>query len=668
MNLERLLKAGKSLGIVALVVIAYWAGTRSGKGPGDAADRTGPESLPAPATMADHDLMNHAETVWTCVMHRQILRSEPGQCPICSMELVPIEDEQESGSSTDRLVMSEDAKRLAEIVTTEVTRKFVTAQIRMVGKVDYDETRVKSISAWVPGRIDRLYVDYTGVEVKKGEHLVMLYSPEFLTAQEELLQAKQWAEREGSEGSEILRRSDKRRLKSAREKLRLWGLSADQIHDIEERGEAQDHMEINSPTGGVVVHKGVQEGEYVKTGTHLYTIADLSRVWVKLDAYESDLAWLHYGQNVEIEIEASPGQIFHGRISFIDPLVDPSTRTVKVRVNVDNSSGSLKPEMFVRAVVYSNVAQGGKVMDPNLAGKWIGPMHPEILSDEPGQCPICNMDLVKAEDLGYVSAEDETAKPLVVPATAVLRTGRRAVVYIQVPNQDRPTFEGREVTLGQRAGDYYIIREGLAEGERVVVHGNFKIDSALQIQAKPSMMSMPAEIAGPVHRGGADFRGALAMIYSAYLEAQNSLGKDNLASAAEALASLAEHVGHVDSNLISGTLLVTWTTLGGDLADRARAASESGTIESIRREFDTISEILLKLEEIFGHGGETTFIEAFCPMAFDGRGARWLQTSGELLNPYYGSAMPTCGVVKTELEAHPEPKATGPAGAHQHQH
>ena len=251
---------------------------------------------------------------------------------------------------------------------------------------------------------------------------------------------------------------------------------------------AEDHVTLYAPRGGIIVGKLLQQGDYVKTGERIYTIADLSRVWVKLKAYESDLPWLRYGQHVTFVAEAYPGEEFRGRISFVDPILDAMTRTVSVRVNVDNSDMRLKPGMFVRADVRSRLTKGGKVIEPDLAGKMMCPMHPEIVSDKAGQCDICGMDLVSVKELGFVAASEGTP-PLVVPVTAPLVTGKRAVVYVEVPGQEQPTFEGREIHLGPRAGDYYVVLQGLKEGERVVTNGAFKIDSALQIIARPSMMS-----------------------------------------------------------------------------------------------------------------------------------------------------------------------------------
>ncbi len=449
----------------------------------------------------EHDTVAETQandTIWTCSMHPQVRMPEPGQCPICFMDLIPLqEDDVDLGPR--QLRMSKEAVALAEIQTTPVRRQYVARPVRMVGKVDYDETRLATITARVPGRLDRLFVDYTGVRVREGDHLVKIYSPELIVAQQELLLAHRSAERAAERGD--TRSHSPLRAQSvqlAEEKLRLLGVLDRQIEEIVQRGSPSDHLTIYAPLGGVVVERHATEGMYVETGTNIYTIADLSQVWVFLDAYESDISWLRFGQDVEFTSVSHPGEVFRGRIAFIDPVLNERTRTVRVRVNVPNPEGKLKPGMFVRALARSRLAQGGKVYDASLAGKWISPMHPEIVKDGPGQCDICGMDLVPAEELGFIAPEEPEEAPLVIPATAPLITGQRAVVYVRLPDPgpDReadghggPVFEGREVTLGPRAGDCYLVRHGLEEGERVVTQGNFKLDSELQIQAGPGTMA-----------------------------------------------------------------------------------------------------------------------------------------------------------------------------------
>ncbi len=470
----RLIKWG--IGILALIAVGFLLGYLAFSG----------ERTSAAVPGVDED---EGSQQWYCSMHPQIIREGPGLCPICEMDLIRMPEDMAEKASPRELAVSEAAAELMEIQTTPVERRAAAVDVRMVGKVDYDETRVKAITAWAPGRIDRLFVDFTGTRVAKGDHLVNLYSPELISAQAELLQAARAASRTGEETSEYLRGSTQATLEATREKLRLLGLRAEQIESIEETGEPVTHVTIYSPIGGIVIEKTATEGMYVSTGSHIYTVADLSEVWVMLDAYESDLPWIRYGQEVRFTAEAFPGEVFAGWISFISPTLNPKTRTVKVRVEVSNADERLKPDMFVRAVVESMVAQEGKVMDPNMAGQWICPMHPSVVADEAGDCTICGMDLVTTESLGYVAAEPAEQLPLVIPASAPLITGKRAVVYVAVPDREYPTFVGREVVLGPRAGNWYIIEEGLAEGERVVTNGNFKIDSALQIQAKPSMMN-----------------------------------------------------------------------------------------------------------------------------------------------------------------------------------
>jgi Cu(I)/Ag(I) efflux system membrane fusion protein len=440
--------------------------------------------------------------MWTCSMHPQIHQPKPGKCPICFMDLVPVSDETAATDGNERQIsFSPEAVKLMEIQTTQVERKFVEAQINMVGKVDYDESAVKYITAWAPGRIDRLYVDFTGIQVKKGDHMVYLYSPELISAQAELLQAIDAQKKIGPESSELIRRSTSANLDAVRERLKLLGLEDTQIENIQKTNQPADHVTIYAPIGGIVIEKMVNEGMYVETGTKIYTIADLSSLWVQLDAYESDMAWIRYGQAVEFSVEACPGELFEGRISFIAPTVDPMTRTIKVRLNVSNAEGKLKPDMFVRAIVRSQIASGGKVMAADMAGKWICPMHPSVVKDNAGQCDICQMDTVTTESLGYVAVGAGEQGPLVIPVTAALITGTRAVVYVKKPDTEKPVFEGREIVLGPRAGDYYLVEEGLVEGEVVVTNGNFKIDSALQIQAKPSMMNPQGQKMPAGHEG-----------------------------------------------------------------------------------------------------------------------------------------------------------------------
>ncbi len=628
---------------------------------------------------------------YACAMMCVPPMPNPGKCPICGMNMVEVEEEggdEDAGPRT--LTMSPRAQKLAEIEVASVVRKFVEAEIRMVGKIDYDETRLKYITAWVPGRLDRLFVDYTGVPVKKGDHLVYIYSPELLVAQVELLRSIETAKNFRATVTRGVRESAEALVEDAREKLRLWGLTKGQIQGIEERGKPKDHMTIYAPIGGIVIHKNATEGMYVKTGTRIYTIADLSHLWVKLDAYESDLAWLRYGQTVEFETEAYPGEMFTGTVAFIDPVLDGKTRTVKVRVNVDNSDGRLKPQMFVRAVVRAKLAEGGLIVNTELAGKWMCPMHPDVLDDELGDCSICGMPLVRAETLGFVSPHDLDARaPLVVPATAVLMTGKRAVVYVAVP--DKPgTYEGRVIVPGARAGDYYLVREGLVEGEQVVVHGNFKIDSAMQILAKPSMMSPEGgvPVSGHQHHGAEgsmdaapvkgpaaahvdrqvgqfdvprEFTAQLKPLFDTYFHVQASLSLDAKEDAKGAAKDFRKVLETVDMSLLQGAAHQAWMKELEDIRKTARRIVTAVDIQNARSAFALLSESMIGVAKRFGAGSEDVH-RFHCPMAFNDRGADWLQNDQKTANPYFCSVMFRCGVLKETFANKPAGDSTGGEG------
>ncbi|MFB0519392.1 MAG: efflux RND transporter periplasmic adaptor subunit [Acidobacteriota bacterium] len=481
--IKKMWAKGKKILIPLLILLAFLLGYLLKPTPPGL-----PSSVEAPAPQDKGEIQ---PTIWTCSMHPQIKLPEPGQCPICGMDLVPVKEleEEVTDKHPRRLTMSEAAKALAEIKTAPVVRKSVVKTTMMVGKVEYDEGRVFHITAWVPGRIDRLYFNFTGVQVEKGAPMVYIYSPELLSSQQEYLQALKIKEDLDKSSDSLSKEMAIATLRSTEEKLRLLGLSPEQIAEIQKNGKAADHITIYSPSAGTVIQKNGFEGMYVNTGTRIYTIADLSHVWGFLDAYESDLIWIHYGQEVEFTAEAYPGERFTGRIAFIEPYLNEKTRTVKLRVNVPNTDGRLKPGMFVHGMIKAHVLKDGKVFSPELAGKWICPMHPDVIKDKPGECSLCGMELVPTETLGYAVKVKHADMPLVIPAGAPLITGKRAVVYIEVPDAKQPTYEGRVTELGHRAGEYYIVKSGLKEGERVVVEGNFKIDSALQIQAKQSMMS-----------------------------------------------------------------------------------------------------------------------------------------------------------------------------------
>ena len=596
-------------------------------------------------------------TSWTCSMHPQVRLPEPGPCPICFMDLIPVTS---STSGLRALEISETAMALAEIETAPVERRAVEHQVPMVGKVAFDETRVAHITARVGGRLDRLFVDYTGVKVRKGDHMVEIYSPELFVAQRELLQSIETGKRMGESSLEIMRESSTRTVESAKERLRLFGLTQEQIDEIVARGTPDEHVTLLAPSGGIVVDKHAIKGMYVDEGTLIYTIADLSKVWILLEAYESDIAWIRYGQDVEFEVRAYPGEVFHGRVAFIDPVLDDTSRTVKVRLNVENPDGRFKPDMFVSAVSRAVLTPHGRVLDELVAGKYMCPMHPEVLADSPEACRECGMDLVPTAELGFIAADEDPELPLVVPATAPLITGKRAVVYLRVPGTEHPTFEGREVKLGPRAGDWYVVHEGLEFGDQVVVKGNFKLDSELQIRAGPSMMNPPDEQAQgepeDLERFASPpaFREGLGVLLEAYDALGNALAADDDELAQGAARELVAAVEAFDGSGLEGRAAEHWLELEQALSAAAESARDARDIGTRRLSLSALTAELTRTLEHFGYSHVSGPAQVFhCPMAFDGAGGDWLQLSDETANPYYGAAMLRCGTSERELAMEP---------------
>ncbi|MDP2887975.1 MAG: efflux RND transporter periplasmic adaptor subunit [Bacteroidota bacterium] len=386
-----------------------------------------PEKTETAAEIHDHKAEGH--DVWTCSMHPQIRKDEAGDCPICGMDLIPLL-KSDAVMDDQAIEMSESAMKLAEVQTSVVTRGNVSKEVRLFGKIQADERLLRTQTAHIPGRVEQLLVNATGENVKKGQLIAKVYSPELLTAQKELLEALQMEDKYPA------------MLDAAREKLRLWKLSDQQIADIEKSGKVTTVFDIFATTSGIVANRKVNTGDYVSTGDVLFEMADLSRVWALFDAYESDLSWISLGQNLEFTAQAIPGKTFSGKITFIDPVVDASSRITKVRVEVPNPGLKFKPEMFVNGIIQSK--------------------------------------------------QESSGDQLIIPQSAVLWTGTRSIVYVKLPGADHPTFKMREITLGSSMKDTYVVMEGLAEGEEIVTNGTFNVDAAAQLAGKTSMMN-PAE-------------------------------------------------------------------------------------------------------------------------------------------------------------------------------
>ncbi len=593
--------------------------------------------------------------IYTCPMHPQIRQPMPGSCPICGMPLEPVASTEVAGEER-AVTIPLASRRLANIETAVAEERPIVHTIETVGSIAIDESRQATIAAYVDGRLERLFADYTGITVAEGDHLAVLYSPALFEQQAQYIEFHNNLARPADATLPAAREAWQQMVVNLRQRLVELGMTDEQLAELDEQGEAELRLTIYAPFGGTVVEKLAVEGEYVEAGDPIYRIANLSTVWLVLELYPEDAAMIRFGQSVVAEIQSLPGEQHGGRVAFIDPVVDEQTRTVGVRVELLNEAGQLRPGDLATARIEIPIGAGGEVYDAALAGKWISPMHPQIIRDEPGQCPICGMDLVSTSRYGY--AEEPIAQPtaLVIPRDAVLMAGQNSVVYVET---EPGRFEIRPVTLGPITGRAAVILNGIEPGESVATSGNFLIDSQMQLSGKPSLIDPSRAIAaaeemdeGPlvsdeidVQPVAGDAGARLEELYQAYFAVQQRLAADELVTESEAAALLSAAQSLSGSDVFSNENRE-------HAAEIATAAEHLHHLDlaNARLHFKTISRhITLLAFTARGAGAEEPILHFYCPMVENG-GGDWLQGGGLLANPYFGSEMLRCGELVHTLE------------------
>ncbi len=551
----------------------------------------------APSQSADHQHDSINETIYTCSMHPQIRQNEPGDCPICGMELIPLVGDGDGNDNSLVLEMTPEAVTISGISTTIVGEgKMADNQgLRLTGKVQADETTTASIVAHLPGRIEQLYVRFTGEQIKKGDRVATIYSADLISAQRELLEAQK------------IKDINPALLEAAKNKLRYWKISESQIEGILASGKVQENFDIYSEYSGVVTKRKVSVADHLMAGTVLFEIQDLSKLWAVFDVYENDLGKISVGQKVSFTAAGIPNKTFNAIINFIDPVIRPDTRTAAVRATIRNSNGRIKPEMFVSGIIKSSIGNRKKM-------------------------------------------------ELTVPKTAVLWTGKRSVVYVKVPDAEVPSFEFREVELGDVVGDNYLIKSGLSPGEEVVTKGAFVIDASAQLNNQSSMMNRLVSIKDvPKPKDKipdftdvvAPFKKQLNDLAQAYLKLKVAFVKTDAQSAAHFAQAFKEQLTQVDMKLMKGDAHQYWMKQLKAMDAHAQKIAEQNDIKKQRIQFQFLSDAMINTLKAFG-SIEPLYVE-HCPMAFDGEGADWISSESVIRNPYFGSEMMTCGSVVDTL-------------------
>ncbi|WP_282049044.1 efflux RND transporter periplasmic adaptor subunit [Maribacter aquivivus] len=546
---------------------------------------------------------NHSEVstneMWTCSMHPQIMLPEFGNCPICGMDLIPADVGGEV-LAVNEIKMTANAMALANIETTIVgnlTDGDTNRIISLSGKIAVNKETNAVQASYFDGRLERLNVNYEGQKVKRGQLLASIYAPNLVAAQQELLTTAS------------LKESQPALYNAVRNKLKLWKLSESQINAIESSGKVRDNFSIYATVSGTVSGLMAKEGDYVKQGQPILEVTNLNSVWAEFDAYENQISNLKVGQKIKVLTNAFAKE-FEATISFIDPMLNNAKRTVTVRAILKNTEHLFKPGMFV-------------------TGK---------LTRE-------------------VDVNDEM---ITVPSSAVMWTGERSLVYVKT-NPNEPVFEMREVTIGNRNEENFTISKGLQNGDEIVTNGTFTMDAAAQLQGKKSMMNKTGgkTMTGHEHHKGMELNsGEIESSQMMKMEFPKTFQKNFSKSLSEYLkmkdafvAGNTTQVASMAKESSSRFKTLSVENLGKmELAhvqksiEMFNAIGNSVDIEEQRNYLVILNENVVAIAMELHSPSETLYVQE-CPMANDNKGAKWLSMEKEIRNPYYDSAMLTCGSV-----------------------
>lgn len=649
--------------VAALVVFLFWP--ESAVVPRDAGHSAEQSAVHSEdGEQHEHAHENGRKDLYTCGMHPNVLSEEPGSCPICGMHLTPVvvetadspssarsgerkvkywrapmdpnyisetpgkspmgmdlvpvyEDETSAGTGTTIRISPVVVQNMG-VRTAVVERSDLVRTIRTVGTIDYDEPLVRDVTTKFEGWIEKLYVDYTGQAVEKGAPLFTVYSRELYSSQEEYLLALRNQDTTMAKDFPDAARDMEQLVESSRLRLELFDISAEQIRELEQRGTPSKNLTMLSPHSGIVVEKMARDGMRVTPGMKLYTIADLSRVWVYVDIYENEVPFVKIGQQARMDLSYLPGEVFTGKVVYVYPFVATQTRTVKVRLEFDNPHMQLKPGMFANIRIDADLGRSG----------------------------------------------------LVVPRSAIIDTGERQIAFV---SRGEGRFEARQISVGFDLGsDSVEVREGLSEGEPVVTSGQFLLDSESKLReavlkmieqrkgkaSSQELAASPADdtttqVEATRDAGGADISAEavpgsaasiatdLAPVLERYLEIQKGLAAGSARRAGEAATMIGSPLAELNS--AARGLEGPSAAIVADYVETARAAvtgMRGRSLDSMRAQFQDLSRAVIGLLTLAGEKNLGGNLRVFsCPMA----GGEWVQRGDEPANPYYGFSMLRCG-------------------------
>ncbi|MFB9054230.1 efflux RND transporter periplasmic adaptor subunit [Formosa undariae] len=541
----------------------------------------------------DHEVGLKSNEMWTCSMHPQIMKTEAGDCPICGMDLIPVTTD-DSGLTAQQFKLSKNATALANIETTVIGESAHGDKgLNLSGTITVNDDKVFVQPAHFNGRIDKLYVTSVGQKVIKGQLVATVYSPDLIRAQQELITAYKMKE------------SQPELYSAVRTKFKNWMIHDGQLNEIEKSGNVVNQFRIYAHVSGTVSEISAKEGDHVMDGKAIFKVSNLSTVWAEFDAYENQIRTLKVGQSIEIVAKAYPNKKIASKITFIDPILKASTRTVTVRAVLDNKDGLFKPGMFVEGV-FSNI-------------------------------------------------KDSKAEVLTIPVTSVMWTGKRSVVYLKV-SLNEPVFEMREITLGSKLGDTYEVIDGITQGDIIVTNGTFTVDAAAQLKGKSSMMNQnnisneDANILEShliseeeVKDAPEIFQKQLETVLLAYVKLKDELVASDFESAKVQARQLLKIVNEVDTKSISedAKMMSLWGTQSTKIKNNLTEIQTVNDILSFRNTFSKVSLDVKHMIELYGVSVKV-YVQ-FCPMSNQNKGGYWLSLEEKIKNPYYGEVMLECG-------------------------